>query len=469
MIPIAVLPAAAILQRIGKMDYENPFLIQLAKVCKSGGSAIFDNLPLLFAIGIAIGLTAGEGIAALAAAVGYLVFQNVLGNFDIVGADGDVIEHLDMGVLGGIMTGFITFLFYRRFKDFKLPKVLGFFGGKRFVPIITSLTMVCVGVLMGFIWPTVQDWIRSLGMWIVSAGGFGTFFYGFFNRLLIPTGLHHILNSIAWYQIGEYTDAAGKVVHGDMSRYFAGDPSAGIFMSGFFPVMMFGLPAAALAFIKYVHPKHRKSIVAILLSAGLTSFFTGVTEPIEFAFMFSAPILFAAHALLTGTSLMLMQLLDVKLGFSFSAGLIDLLLNWNSGSHVLLLLMIGVGYFALYYFVFVGLIRLLRIKSPGREMAEESHETTPAKSYTIDEVVAHVLRQIGGVNNIVSVDACITRLRLKLKHEAILQESEFTKLGAYGMMNMGRGSVHIVFGTDSELIKDGILKMMQARGIGGVL
>jgi N-acetylglucosamine PTS system EIICBA or EIICB component len=469
MIPIAVLPAAAILQRIGKMDYEHPFLIQLAKVCKSGGSAIFDNLPLLFAIGIAIGMTAGEGIAALAAAVGYLVFQRVLGNYDIVGTGGQVIEHMDMGVLGGIMTGFITVIFYRRFKNIKMPKVLGFFGGKRFIPIITSLTMVLVGVLMGFIWPTVQEWIRALGMWIVSAGGFGTFFYGFFNRLLIPTGLHHILNSIVWYQIGEYTDTAGKVVHGDMWRYFAGDPSAGTFMSGFFPVMMFGLPAAALAMIKYVHPKHRKSVVAILLSSGLTSFFTGITEPIEFAFMFSAPILFAAHAFLTGTSLMIMQILDVKFGFSFSAGLIDLLLNWNTGNHVLLLLFIGLGYFVLYYFVFVALIRLLRIKSPGREIDEEESESSSSQSYTTEQVVGHVLKQIGGLNNVVSVDACITRLRLKLKHEMILQESEFTKLGAYGMMNMGRGNIHIVFGTDSELIKDGIIKLMQARGVGGVL
>lgn len=470
MIPIAVLPAAAILLRIGKIEFDYPFLTQFAQVCKLGGSAIFDNLPLLFAIGIAIGMTGGEGIAALASTVGYLVFQNVLGNFDTLDQSGNVIEHLDMGVLGGIMTGFITVYYYRRFKNLKLPTVLGFFGGKRFIPIITSLSMVLVGVLMGIIWPTVQEWIRSLGMWIMSGGGFGVFTYGFFNRLLIPTGLHHILNSIAWYQIGDFTEASGKVVHGDMTRFFAGDLSAGRFMSGFFPVMMFGLPAAALAMIKFVHVKHKKMVVSILLSSGLTSFFTGVTEPIEFAFMFASPILYFVHAILTGSALMLTYLLDIKLGFSFSAGLIDFMLNWNLGSNTVMILLVGLGYFVAYYFIFIMVIKFFRLKTPGREIQENhSGESSPVKAYNLEERVALVIRQVGGMNNVISVDACITRLRLKLRHEMILQESELAKLGAYGVMNMGRGNVHIVFGTDSELIKDGILNIMSARGVGGIL
>ncbi|TCZ75353.1 PTS sugar transporter [Paenibacillus albiflavus] len=468
MIPIAVLPAAAILLRIGKVDFNHPFLIQIAKVCHLGGSAIFDNLPLLFAIGIAIGMTGGEGIAALAATVGYLVFQNVLHNFDTLDANQVVIDHLDMGVLGGIMTGFITVVYYRKYKNLQLPKVLGFFGGKRFIPIITSLTMVAVGVGIGFIWPTVQEWIRQLGLTIMSAGGAGVFTYGFLNRLLIPTGLHHILNSIAWYQIGEYTEATGKIVHGDMTRFFAGDASAGRFMTGFFPIMMFGLPAAALAMIKFVHKKQKKVISSILLSAGLTSFFTGVTEPIEFAFMFSSPVLYVVHAFLTGTALMLTHLLDVKLGFSFSAGLIDLMLNWNSGKHTLVIVLIGIGYFIVYYFVFIGCIKLLRLKTPGREV-HESDTDEITETYTLEQRVSMVIRQIGGLNNIETVDACITRLRLKLKHEMILEEADFTKLGAYGLMNMGRGNVHIVFGTDSELIKDGILALMSARGVGRIV
>lgn len=470
MIPIAVLPAAAILLRIGKIEFDHPLFIQIAKVCQLGGSAIFDNLPLLFAIGIAIGMTGGEGIAALAATAGYLVFQNVLSNFELVDVSNMTNRKLDMGVLGGIMTGFITVVYYRKFKNLQLPEVLGYFSGKRFVPIITSLTMVAVGVAIGFIWPTIQEWIKQLGTSIMSAGGIGVFTYGFFNRLLIPTGLHHILNSIAWYQIGEYTDITGKVVHGDMTRFFAGDPSAGRFMTGFFPIMMFGLPAAALAMIKFVHKKHKKLVASILLSAGLTSFFTGITEPIEFAFMFASPVLYTVHAFLTGSALMLMHMLDVKFGFSFSAGLIDFLLNWNFSNHTLLILIVGLGYFVLYYFIFVLCIKFLRLVTPGREIQDSlADESSSAVKYTLEQRVEHVLNQIGGLSNIETVDACITRLRLQLKSEIILQEAAFAQLGAYGIMNMGRGNVHIIFGTDSELIKDRILSLMSARGAGGIV
>lgn len=472
MIPVAVLPAAAILQRIGKFEFDHPILIQIAEVCKLGGNAIFDNLPLLFAVGIAIGMTAGEGIAALSAVVGYLVFQNVLGHFDLVVLDGMEATPVDMGVLGGILVGFIAVFYYRRYKNLRLPAIFAYFSGKRFVPIITSLTMVLVGVVMGLIWPTVQEWIRSFGMWTMSAGGSGVFVYGFLNRLLIPTGLHHILNSIAWYQIGDFIDAGGKLIHGDMTRFFAGDANAGMFMAGFYPVMLFGLPAAALAMMRYVHPNKRKAVATILLSAGLISFFTGITEPIEFMFMFSAPVLFAVHAVLTGASLMLMHLLDIKLGFSFSAGLIDLTLTWDLGySQTLLFLLVGIGYFATYYFIFRAMIRVLRLQTPGRELDDDSSNLSAAavQSYTIEQQAEQVLKQVGGLNNIAEVDACFTRLRLKLRNEVELQEREFTKLGAYGMLNMGRGHVHIIFGVDSELIKDSILNLMKDRGLGGVV
>lgn len=472
MIPIAVLPAAAILQRIGKFEFSHPYLIQIAEVCKLGGNAILDNLPLLFAVGIAIGMTAGEGIAALSAVVGYLVFHNVLSHFDSVVLEGMEAAPLDMGVLGGILVGFISVFYYRRFKSMRLPAIFSYFSGKRFVPIITSLTMVLVGVFMGFIWPTVQEWIRSFGMLTMSAGGSGVFAYGFFNRLLIPTGLHHILNSIAWYQIGDFIEPGGKLIHGDMTRYFAGDPEAGMFMAGFYPVMLFGLPAAALAMVRYVHPKHKKAVATILLSSGLTSFFTGITEPIEFAFMFSAPILFAVHAVLTGASLMLMHLLDLRLGFSFSAGLIDLLLTWDLGySQLLLFLVVGIGYFAAYYFIFRAIIRVLNLKTPGREVEQNQTNQASASfpSCTIQQQAELVLERVGGLSNIVEVDACFTRLRLKLRNEVELHERDFAKFGAYGLLNMGRGHVHIIFGVDSELIKDNILSLMKDRGLGGVI
>ncbi|MCR8643702.1 PTS transporter subunit EIIC [Paenibacillus sp. N1-5-1-14] len=472
MIPIAVLPASAILQRIGRMEFEHSLLQQIAKVCHAGGEVIFDNLPLLFAIGIAIGFTAGDGIAALSATVGYMVFAKVLANYDIVDATGKVTERLDMGVLGGMMTGLIVAYYYRNYKNIRLPAVLGFFGGKRFIPIITSLTMVLVGVGMGFIWPTIQQWIRIIGMEIVSAGGTGVFIYGFLNRLLIPTGLHHIINSISWFQIGEYTGATGDIVHGDMARFFAGDPSAGMFMTGFFPIMMFGLPAAAFAMMKFVHKDQRKIVVPLLLSAGLTSFFTGVTEPIEFTFMFAAPVLYVVHALLTGIAMVIVYLLDIRLGFGFSAGLIDFVLNWNLASRPALLLAVGVCYSVMYYVVFLVLIRLFRFRTPGREFAEDSGvEVIPAEqsAYTIEDQVSLVLRQVGGMNNIVSVDACITRLRLKLKYDVVVHEVELKRFGAFGVMQMGSGSVHIVFGTDSELIKDSIEKRMSTYRVGGLV
>ncbi|WP_442604498.1 PTS transporter subunit EIIC [Paenibacillus sp. KN14-4R] len=472
MIPIAVLPAAAILQRIGRMTFENGLLQQIVKVCHAGGEVIFDNLPLLFAIGIAIGFAAGDGIAALSATVGYLVFSKVLASFDIVGADGQVVERMDMGVLGGMMTGLIVVYYYRNYKNIKLPAVLGFFGGKRFIPIISSLTMVMVGVGMGFIWPSIQHAIRLLSMEILSAGGLGVFIYGLLNRLLIPTGLHHIINSISWFQIGDYTNTSGEIVHGDMTRFFAGDPSAGMFMTGFFPVMMFGLPAAAFAMMKFVHKNQRKVVVPILLSAGLTSFFTGVTEPIEFSFMFAAPVLYAVHALLTGVSMVVVYLLEIKLGFGFSAGLIDLLLNWNLGSHTAILLLVGICYAVVYYFVFRVLIQLFRFRTPGREFAEDSNmEEIPAeqRAYTTEERVTIVLKQVGGMNNIMGVEACITRLRLRLKYDVIVHEVELKKAGAFGVMQMGRGNLHIVFGTDSELIKDGIEKRLSTYRVGGLV
>lgn len=461
MIPIAIMPAAAILLRIGAMEFQNPFMVQVAKVFLAGGGAIFDNLPLLFAVGVAIGLAEGEGVAGLAAVIGYLVLTNVLKTFDVIGANGKPVVHLDMGVLGGIMTGIIASVLFKRFKDIQLPKALGFFGGRRFVPIITSLTMVILGVILGFMWLPVQNGIQALGMWIVSAGGFGMFIFGFLNRLLIPTGLHHILNSIAWFQIGDFTDAAGKVVHGDLSRFFAGDKTAGMFMTGFFPIMMFGLPAAALAMIKAAKPENKQMVASVMISSALASFLTGITEPIEFSFMFVAPVLYGIHAILTGLSMAITYGLGIKLGFGFSAGLIDYLLNWNLSTKPLLMIPIGLIYFVVYYFGFLAVIRWLNLKTPGRE--DDSEEGTPSESSGatgMRQRAEQILPLIGGRENIVNLDACITRLRLVLKDESAVNESALKKLGAAGIIRLGKGNVQIVFGTESELIKEEMKKMM---------
>lgn len=420
------MPAAAILLRIGALEFQNPFLVHVAKVFLAGGSAIFDNLPLLFAVGVAVGISGGEGVAGLAAVIGYLVLTNVLKTFDVMGPDGKPQVHLDMGVLGGILTGLIAVYLFKRYKDIQLPKALGFFGGRRFVPIVTSLAMVVTGIILGFIWLPVQNSIQALGMWIVSAGGFGMFLYGLLNRLLIPTGLHHIINSIAWFQIGDFTGAAGKVVHGDLSRFFAGDKTAGMFMTGFFPVMMFGLPAACFAMMKEAEPQNRQVVASVMVSAALTSFLTGITEPIEFSFMFVAPVLFAIHAILTGLAMALTYAMGIKLGFGFSAGLIDYLINWNLSTKPLLMIPVGIVYFLVYYFGFRLAIRWLDLKTPGREddSAEQQQAIVTPQQSGIRQRAEQILPLIGGAANIVSLDACITRLRLVFKDESAVNEAE---------------------------------------------
>ncbi|WP_338000733.1 MULTISPECIES: PTS transporter subunit EIIC [unclassified Paenibacillus] len=462
MIPIAVLPAASILLRIGKMTFSDPFLMQVAHVCESGGSAIFDNLPLIFAIGIAIGLTSGEGIAALAATVGYLVFNNVLQLFHTGTASA---EKLDMGVLGGMLVGVLSAVFYNRFQNIQLPRSLGFFGGKRFVPLLTAMSMVFLGLLMGLIWPPVQRAISVFGLWIVDNGNVGVLIYGIMNRLLIPTGLHHILNNIAWFQIGDYTTDTGKIVHGDITRFFAGDPSAGMFMTGFYPVIMFGLPAAALALIRSSSSTNNKQLlVPVMLSAGLTSFLTGVTEPIEFAFMFVAPGLYVIHACLTGISMLLMHVLQVKMGFGFSAGFIDLVLSWHLSSHPFYILLAGAGYFVLYYVTFRIYLHFFPIKaSSSEEAAMADAEDVSMAAAPQEDRPTSILRHIGGPSNIVSIDACITRLRLLVHEEKLVADSELKELGAIGVIRLGKGNVHVVFGTESEQIRERIKPMLHTH------
>ncbi|UJF36391.1 PTS transporter subunit EIIC [Paenibacillus hexagrammi] len=464
MIPIAVLPAASILLRIGKMEFSHPALVQLAQIFESGGSAILDHLPLIFAVGIAIGLTSGEGIAALAATVGYLVFDNVLKHFQ---AGTSSIDRLDMGVLGGIAVGMLSALFFEKFQHVELPEALGFFGGKRFVPIVTSLAMVVLGVIMGYVWPPVQHGISEIGLWVVDNGEIGVFIYGTLNRLLIPTGLHHIINNIAWFQIGDFVTPTGKVVHGDMSRFYAGDAEAGIFMTGFYPIFMFGLPAAALAIARSERSGNRKMVVSVMLTAGLTSFLTGITEPIEFAFMFLAPGLYVAHAVLTGLSLMLMKLLQVHMGFTFSAGFIDFALSWSASTKPYWILLLAPVYFIVYYFTFRLVINFFPFKL--RERSEDQHSeasndladaefVNPGK----EDRVGSILKHIGGAANVVSVEACITRLRLLVKEEHRVQDTELKALGAIGVIRLGKGNVHVVFGTESEQIREGIKPMLVA-------
>ncbi|TDC67563.1 PTS sugar transporter subunit IIA [Actinomadura sp. GC306] len=402
MLPIAVLPAAALLLRFGQADMlgdDGLGWTRVAEIVGEAGNALFAALPLLFAVGVAIGFAKkSDGSTALAAVVGYLVFDRVSkimfshteelkGNVTITTVtDGAESEVINWGatnptqVLGGIIMGLTAALLYQRYYRIKLPTWLAFFGGRRFVPIITALAGLVIGILIGFIWPLLGSWLTDFGEWITGAGAAGAGIYGVINRLLLPFGLHHIPNSLIWFVFGTYEGPDGTVT-GEINRYLAGDPDAGGFLAGFFPVLMFGLPGAALAIWRAAPPHRRPAVGGIMVSAGLTAFVTGVTEPIEFAFMFVAPVLYGVHVVLTGISMAILEAAGAQLGFGFSAGLIDLLLNARKDNTEQLWLILGLGvvYFFLYYFIFKFMIEKFNFATPGREPeGEESTAVDPA-------------------------------------------------------------------------------------------
>ncbi|HWH00798.1 MAG TPA: PTS transporter subunit EIIC [Pilimelia sp.] len=367
MMPIAVLPVAGLLLRFGLPDVarwlgaseENP----VSKVLAQAGDAVFSNLALLFAVGVAIGFARkSDGSTGLAAVVGFLVFDAV---YTVVAENYKVNDQVvTMGVLGGIIMGLVTALLYERFYRVKLPSYLAFFGGRRFVPIITGLSATALGVVFGLLWPIIGRPFNAMGNWIVANDTLGAGVYGVMNRVLLPLGLHHIPNSLVWFQFGEYE---GKT--GDLNRFFAGDPTAGGFMTGFFPIMMFALPAACLAMIHTARPERRKATAGLLGAAAFTSFLTGITEPIEFAFVFVAPLLYGVHAVLTGLSMIITNVLEIRDGFTFSAGFIDWALNFLGSNHEKpwMIFVVGAGYAVVYYFLFRFLIVKLNLPTPGRE------------------------------------------------------------------------------------------------------
>lgn len=450
MTPVAVLPAAALLLRLGAGDVFN------IEWMAAAGGAIFDNLALLFAIGIAIGLAEeNNGVAGLAAAVGYFVLTRVAVTFD---------PGINMGVLAGIISGLLAAFLYNKYKAIRVPDFLGFFGGKRFVPIVTSFYSLIIGVLAGFGWPLVQDFISSFGNTIATSGSTGGFIFGFLNRLLIPLGLHHVINSFAWFQFGEFVDVAGKLITGDLHRFFAGDPTAGTFMTGFFPIMMVGLPAACLAMIATAKKEHRKSVAGLLFGAALTSFLTGITEPIEFLFMFLAPVLYIAHALLSGISLAVTTALGMRCGFGFSAGFIDYVLSYGISSNPIGLLLVSLVFGFIYYFVFVFFIRKLNIPTPGR-IEEESGTLANLSNTELRERASDVLAALGGKENIKVVDACITRIRITVNNTDLVDEARLKELGATAVLKMAGNNLQIVVGTVADPLTTHMKAVMSARNI----
>ncbi|MFW0155581.1 PTS transporter subunit EIIC [Rothia sp. P6271] len=377
MLPIAALPAAALLLRLGQKDLLGalPGMQDVASVIGAAGGALFENLPLLFAIGISFGFAKkGDGSTALAAAVGYVVLNNVFTAMSPImlgaAAEGAEQEKINYGVLGGIVIGITAALLWQKFHRTKLPDWLGFFGGRRLVPILTSFAAIVLGVLMSLLYPAFDAVLKSIGEAVYANAIIGSGIYGFLNRMLIPVGLHHILNSIVWFLIGDYNG-----VQGDLNRFFAGDPTAGVFMTGFFPIMMFALPAAALAIWQEAKPSQKKLIGGVMLSTGITALLTGITEPLEFSFMFVAWPLYVIHAVFTGTAMMLTNALGIHAGFGFSAGAIDYLLNFGISQNSIWIIPIGLCYAVIYYFTFRFVIRKWNLRTPGRE--EEADVNTP--------------------------------------------------------------------------------------------
>src|SRR3984957_19369226 len=436
MLPIAVLPIAGLLLRLGQPDLLNWVAMAAA------GNAIFSNLGLLFAVGVAVGLAReNHGAAGLAALVGFVVTTRAVESLMHVPPGSLTKLSIPVGLLSGIVAG----VAYNRYSNITLPSYLSFFGGGRFVPIGSGIVGLVLGVLIGYAWPFLEHGMDAASQAILGAGSLGLFAYGVLNRILIVTGLHHILNNFAWFIVGDYHGATG-----DLKRFFAGDPSAGAFMSGFFPVMMCGLPGACLAMYHAARPERRAGVAGLLLSLGLTSFLTGVTEPVEFTFMFLAPVLYALHAIATGLAMVVMNLAGVRLGFSFSAGLFDYVLTFSHAQRPLLLLPIGAAYFGLYYGVFRLLIVRLNLATPGREIDDASSQ--PLAPTNGEERARAFVTALGGAENLTEVAACTTRLRLRLVNNQAVDEAMLKRLGARGILRSSAQGLQVVLGPTADQV-----------------
>ncbi|AGK52090.1 glucose-specific PTS transporter subunit IIBC [Bacillus sp. 1NLA3E] len=490
MLPVALLPAAGILLALGAA-LKNPVLIDIApfldnsgvamvaSIMQSAGDVVFGNLALLFAVGVAVGLAGGEGVAGLAAIIGYLIMNVTMGTALGVTAGDKIVGHvvilgiptLATGVFGGIIVGIIAAALYNRFYEIELPSYLGFFAGKRFVPIITAGTAVLLGLLMLVIWPPIQSGLNSFSQNMVHANlTLSAFIFGVVERSLIPFGLHHIFYSPFWYEFGEYIPKnGGAPVHGDQAIFMAQirdnvqHLTAGTFMTGKFPFMMFGLPAAALAIYQEARPERKVFVGGLMASAALTSFLTGITEPIEFSFLFVAPALFGIHAIFAGLSFMTMHLLNVKIGMTFSGGLIDYILFGliNPQTHAWLVIPVGLVFAVVYYFGFRFAIRKFNLKTPGREIVEED-EGEVTSSGKVSELPYNILEAMGGQENIAHLDACITRLRVSVKDVKNVDKDRLKKLGAAGVLEVGN-NIQAIFGPRSETIKGQMKDIMSGK------
>ncbi|WP_096199961.1 glucose-specific PTS transporter subunit IIBC [Bacillus sp. FJAT-45350] len=489
MLPVALLPAAGLLLAFGNA-FKNPDLLRripaleagwfqlIADVMEQAGGIVFANLPILFAVGVAVGLAGGDGVAGLAALIGYLVMNVTMGVLLGVTADSIVadpfsyanvlgIPTLQTGVFGGIIIGLLGAYMFNRFYNIELPQYLGFFAGKRFVPIATAVSALLLGILMIFIWPPVQVGLNAFSYAMVDANRtVSALIFGIIERALIPFGLHHIFYAPFWFEFGQYTDTAGQLWRGDQRIFFAQlrdgvELTAGTFMTGKFPFMMFGLPAAALAMYHMAKPEKKKVVAGIMGSAALTSFLTGITEPLEFTFLFVAPVLFAIHAVFAGLSFMVMHILDVKIGMTFSGGVIDYLLFGVLPNRTAWWLVIPVGlvFSVIYYFGFRFAIKKFDLKTPGRE---DDVSSDNAVSGPVGDLPFEVLAGIGGKDNIKHLDACITRLRIEVHDIKGVNKERLKALGASGVLEVGN-NIQAIFGPKSDILKGQIQDIISGK------
>ena len=462
MLPVAALPVASIFMGIGYWLDPTGWganNIISAFLLKAGG-ALIDNMAILFAIGVGVGMSDdNEGSAGLAGLVSWLVITTVLSSGAVAmytGAEADPA----FGKIGtqftGILSGLIGGACYNKFKNTKLPDALGFFSGKRSVAIVTSFVSLLACVVLFFVWPAIYGALVGFGKAILSTGAIGAGIYGFLNRLLIPVGLHHALNSVFWFDVAGVNDLgnfwAGTGVTGETGQY----------MAGFFPVMMFGLPAAALAMYHTAKPEKKKATGALLAAAALSSFFTGVTEPLEFAFMFLAPAAYLVHALLTGVSCAVVAALPTRAGFNFSAGLVDYVLSFKAphALNVWMLIIIGLVFAVIYYVAFRVIITKFNLKTPGREDDDvEAEKAAVLGNSDYAAVAAIILEGLGGKENVTSIDNCITRLRLEVKDQAKVDEKKIKSAGVAGVMRPGKTSVQVIVGTKVQFVADEFKKL----------
>lgn len=468
MLPVSVLPAAGLMVALSRIIEQlagaqtltnNPVLDLFVKVLFSGGLIVFENLSLIFAVGVAIGFTAGEAVSGLAAVVGYMVLTKVL---DIMSAAQNLTDPINMGVFSGIIIGIIAAKIYQKYFKTKLHPVLGFFEGKRLVPIIMVVVSIILGVALGFIWPPIQNGINALGQMAIDAEIFGVrlggAIYAFGNRALIPTGLHHVFKTPFTTQFGTFVAADGQTYVGEIARFFAGDPTAGAITAAEYPLKIFGLPAAALAIYLTAQPKNKKAIGGVMLTAAMTSIITGITEPIEFAFMFVAPALYVAHIVLAFVGGLLMNMFGVRLTETFTSSLIDYVVSISTGNagNPWMLLPIGLVIGALYFAAFYFLIKKFNLKTPGRDSDEIQKEAVP-----VTEKAVEVLKALGNTENIKAIDACITRLRLEVIDTKKVDKNRLKALGSPGVLEVGQSGIQVIFGTEAEALKDEIKTIME--------